>query len=277
MPMTIEPNQKGGFRIRQTLVPPVVYLDHWAIRLFSDEVPLQDRFINSLKRSGGTLLFSTANAMEFIAMTDLAQAQRGEHLLLRAMPSLYVADTTLDRGFLLEDGAPDHQEAPDQHWLLRDLGDRAALAGGTWSTKNFLRDVIKHKNQLQPLFDSLKADIAEAVMSLTHDERRHAYAVRFRPMPGMTLRDALNAELIRDPHIDPRHVFDEHDAMDLIHAVPAAVVGDLILLDSGWSHKVERATKRLRDGGVKGKIATCYSPKSVAAFLLTLEHWTTPT
>lgn len=269
----IASNGQGGFRLTQTLVRPVVYLDHWAIRLFSDDLPMQGRFINALQRSGGTWLFSTANLMEFTAMTDLVQAERGEQLLLRAMPALYVADTTLDKGFLLEEGAPDHSDAPDPHWLLSDLGARASIVGGAWSTHRFLQDAINFKDLLRPLFDSLKAEIAKAVMSLTQDEKRHAYAVSFKPTPGMTLRDALNAELIRDPHIDSGYIFNEHDAMDLIHALPAAVVGDLIMLDAGWCHKIARARMRLRKGGVTGKLVDCYSMKSAVKFFVALETW----
>lgn len=205
-------------------------------------------------------------------MTDLEQAARSEQLLQRAMPSLYVADTTLDKGFLLPEGAPDHPEAPDKHWVLKDLANRAALVGGAWNTHRFLQDAINHKNFLLPLFDELKAAVSQAVMSLTQDEKQHAYATKFKPAPGMTLRDALHRELIRDPHINTSFVFGDHDAMDLIHAAPAAVVCDLILLDAGWCHKIERAAKRLQKGGVTGKLATCYSKKSVAAFLTALER-----
>lgn len=273
--MTLTASADGGYRLRQTLVRPVVYLDHWAIRLFSDDAALQHRFLDALHGAGGTWLFSTANLMEFTAMTDLEQAARGEQLLQRAMPSLYVADTTLDKGFLLPEGAPDHPEAPDKHWVLKDLADRAALVGGAWNTHRFLQDAINHQDILRPLFDELKAGVSHAVMSMTQDAVRHAYAKKFKPTPGMTLRDALQRELIRDPHIDANFVFNDHDAMDLIHAVPAAVVCDLILLDAGWCHKIERATKRLQKGGVTGKLATCYSKKSVADFLTALERHNT--
>jgi hypothetical protein len=99
MAMTITPNGLGGFRLSQSLVRPVVYLDHWAIRLFSQDMALQNRFITALHRSGGTWLFSTANLMEFTAMSDLEQAARGEALLLRVIPHLHVADTTIDKGY----------------------------------------------------------------------------------------------------------------------------------------------------------------------------------
>ena len=269
--MSIQPNGTGGYQLRQTLKEPVVYLDHWAVRLFSENDQMQDRFISALHRSGGTWLFSTANLFEFTAMTDLNQAQATERLLSRALPALHVADTTLERGYLLVEGAPAHPDAPEDHWLLQDLGERARIAGGILNTRRFIQDAIINRDQLAPLFENLKVEVSNSVMALTKDQERHSNARKFAPRAGMTLREALSQELLREPHVNEAYVFDENDAMDLIHAVPAAVVCDLILLDARWSHKVNSAAKRMRKGGVTGKIARCFSRVNVSDFLLALE------
>jgi hypothetical protein len=127
MAMTIVPNGAGGYELKQRLLRPVVYLDHWAVRKFSENAGLQDRFIELLHKSRGTWLFSAANLSEFTVVTDLAQAEAVERLLLRAMPSLYVADTVIDHGFFFAVNPEPHSNTPDQHWMLRDLGDRAAI------------------------------------------------------------------------------------------------------------------------------------------------------
>lgn len=271
MVMTIESTGLGGLRVRQRLLRPVVYLDHWAVRLFSETVPLQDRFIEALHSSGGTWLFSVANLSEFSEMTDMEQAQAAERLLMRALPAIHVADTTLDPGYLLEKGAPPHPEAPEQHWLLKDLADRAMIAGGVLNTHRFIQDAITHRGQLRPLFAEMKESIAAAVMSLRDDPDRRAEAKKFVPTSRMTLRDALGHELIRDHFLDLNQAFDEHDAMDFIHALPPAVVCDYILLDQGWCHKLNGATKRLRKGGVTGGIAKCFSKQMLPEFLSALE------
>jgi hypothetical protein len=271
MVMSIQPNGSGGYRVRQRLKKPVVYLDHWAVRLFSEDESLQNRFVNALHQSGGTWLFATANLFEFTAMTDLTQAQATERLLFRALPALHVADTTLDPGYLLVEGAPAHPDAPEEHWLLKDLGERAKIAGGMLTTNRFIQDAITNRGQLSPLFDKLKKEVSSSVMALTKDKERNSNARKFVPQAGMTLRDALSQELIREPHVNETYVFDENDAIDLIHAVPAAVVCDLILLDARWSHKVNSAARRIRKGGVTGKIAQCFSRAKVPDFLLKLE------
>lgn len=271
MVISIKQNGSGTYQVRQQLTEPVVYLDHWAVRLFSEDEPLQERFISALHRSGGTWLFSTANLFEFTAMTDLSQAQAAERLLSRALPDLHFADTTLDRGYLLVEGAPAHPDAPEDHWLLQDLGERARIAGGILNTRRFIQEAIINRDQLSPLFQNLKMEVSNAVKALTKDQERHSNARKFAPRAGMTLREALLKELLREPHVNEAYVFDENDAMDLIHAVPAAVVCDLILLDARWSHKINSAAKRMRKGGVTGKIAQCFSRAKVTDFLLALE------
>lgn len=271
MVISIKPNGSGAYEVRQQITEPVVYLDHWAVRLFSEDEPLQDRFISALHRSGGTWLFATANLFEFTAMTDLTQAQATERLLSRAHPNLHFADTTLDRGFLLVDGAPAHPDAPEDHWLLKDLGERAKNNSGILNTHRFIQDAIINRDQLSPLFENLKEEISKSVMALTKDKERHSNARKFVPRAGMTLRNALLQELLRESHVNEAYKFDKNDAMDLIHAVPAAVVCDLILLDAHWSHKVNSAAKRMRKGGVTGKIARCFSQATIFDFLLALE------
>lgn len=273
MAMTLTPNETGGYTLRQILVRPVVYLDHWAVRLFSDEMPLQNRFVTALCRSGGTWLFSTANIIEFTAMTDLSQAARGEALLFRTFPHIHFADTTMDKGYYLKDGAAYHPNAPEKDWILRDLEERVKINGGKWNTHRFLQDAIHNKAELEPLFADMKQGISNAVMALVRDDPRHAAAMKFKPTHEMTLRDAMNGELLRDPHINPEYVFNNNDAVDYIHASASSIVGDLILLDAGWSHKVERAKRRLRKGGVKGRLAKSFTKRTVTDFLSALESW----
>lgn len=99
MVMTVEPNGVGGFRMRQTLVHPVVYLDQWAVRHFADQEPDANRFIAALHAAGGTWFFSQVNLSEFIAMRDLATARRVEALIARAFPHFYVLDMVGDTDF----------------------------------------------------------------------------------------------------------------------------------------------------------------------------------
>ena len=206
-------------------------------------------------------------------MTDLTQAARGEALLFRSIPHVHVADTTIDKGYFLEEGAATHADAPEENWILRDLGERARIANGHWNTHRFLQDAINHRAELEPLFTDMKKGISDSVMALVQDPLIHEAAKKFKPRSGMTLRQAFNGELLRDPHINPDYVFDGNDTLDYIHASPGAIVGDFILLDARWSHKVEQAKRRLRRGGITGRLAASFSRRTVTDFLTALESW----
>jgi len=55
----------GETRVRESFDSPTLYLDHWAIRLFSDDTAFQDRLIKALLAKGGTLLLSHFSFAEF--------------------------------------------------------------------------------------------------------------------------------------------------------------------------------------------------------------------
>lgn len=220
MAISIANNGTGGFHITQELVKPVVYLDHWAIRLFSQDLGLQDRFISALRSSKGTWLFSTGNLMEFTAMTDLSQAAAAEQLLERANPFVHFADLSLDQGYFLEMGAPSHPDAPAKDWLLHDLADRAKNKNGLFNTHHFIQESISNRDLLLPLFTDLKETIANAVMALTLDAKKNEFSKNFFPNSAVPLRTTIISELLREPHLDPKYVFGDHDAMDFSYTLP---------------------------------------------------------
>jgi hypothetical protein len=267
MAISIANNRSGGFLITQDLVKPVVYLDHWAIRLFSQDLDLQDRFISALHSSKGTWLFSTANLMEFTAMTDLSQAAAAEKLLERANPSVHFSDLSLDPGYFIESREYFHPDAPAKDWLLRDLAERAKIKNGLFNTHRFIQDAIRNRDLLLPLFTDLKESIANAVMELTLDAKKNESAKKFYPNSAAPLCSTIFSELLREPHLDQKYIFSDNDAMDFVHAAPAIVACEYVLLDSGWCHKIARAVARMRKAGVEEPIAQCFSNKSVNEFL----------
>lgn len=273
MVMTIEPNGEGGLSVRQTLVRPLIYLDHWAVRLFADQEPIANRFISALHAAGGTWVFSQANLSEFVAMRDVTTARRVEALIDKAFPHFYVLDTVAETDYFQDSkpGGPRDPAAPDRHWILVDLGERAMITGGRFNTHRFISDAITHAETLLPLFDQMKRDVAGAVAAirdkvLTNQDRR-----KFVPLPGMSLKEIFRDELLLEPAAREGNRFDKNDATDLVHALPASLLCDMVLLDSAWCHRVQIATKRIRMAGIKGRLARCFSPRQVPEFLGHLE------
>ena len=256
----------GRLLVRQRLVRPVVYLDHWAVRLFSEDMSLQERFVDALQQSRGTWLFACANLMEFVAMTDADQAVAAEELLRRAMPSVYVADLYSDPGFALSKKAVPSGEPPDEHWMLKDLAARAHIAGGTLNTSRFVQEAVLQRTVLLPLFEELKEEVANALRASVANEKKRSLASKFRPVAEMDANEALLAELLRELHINQAFRMNDRHAMDLVHAVSAATVCDYLLLDRGWAARLNSAAGRMRQAGVQGKVGRAFAQPHLQEF-----------
>lgn len=274
--LEISRDKGGALQLQMRLTRPVVYLDHWAVRLLAEKEVLGDRFASVLHKVGGTLLFSQANLFEFVAMSSISTAHQVERLLEKVLPALYVVDTSSDKAFtagigIRANNAVDSASAPDQNWMLRDLLSRAQISGGKLNVHRFISDAIKHQDLLRPEFEDLKKQISGAIIALTLDPQKRANAAKFVPMSGMALHEVLLHELIRQPLIDPTYQFTENDAMDLVHAVPACLASDYVLLDNSWCHKVRVATSRIRKAGITGSIGQCFTQSQLPAFFAELE------
>jgi hypothetical protein len=270
MVMRLEAKEGGGATAFQTLVRPVIYLDHWAIRLFGEDLTQQDRLVQALQGVGGTLFFSLQNLFEFTAMTDGRQAEEAETLLGRVIPNLYVADSFIDLGMFLRDGQK-HGDEHEKHVMLKML-IKSGEAGPFFSTKGYVSAVVDHADRLAPLFQQMNSSIATKMMELRDDDSMTTKARKYRPGHHTTLEAMLIAEMARDTHIG-QGTFSPNDTADWIHAVTAALVGDLVLLDARWRDKLEKATRRIRAAGVQARIAKPFSKSSVNDFLLALEQW----
>jgi hypothetical protein len=256
MPISIHPDSEGGVSIRQTFSRPAVYLDHWAVRRFSDNAELALRFTAALKASKGTWLFSLINLSEFTAMRDEATARRVEALIQQAFPHFYVLDTVGDTPYFRLNPREESSssETPESHWMLKDLSDRAVIAGGKFNAHRFISDAISHADNLMPIFEQMKSEIADHITAI----RKEVFTVRDRrtlvPSRHMPLSDVLKEELLIEPAGQKNQLFSANDAVDFLHAFPSCLLCDMVLLDSAWCHKVELATKRIREAGVEGRI-----------------------
>lgn len=169
LPITIR-RTAAGFEFLQTMAAPAIYFDHWAVRRFSEQQEIQERFVHALRRAGGTLLISLTNFGEFSAMTDRRQAIEAERFLDRVLPSLYIADFGADPGFLQAQGRLGPR--PD-NLIFRQMAEEWDANGHRLSTRTLITDSVDHRNIVQPTFEELKAGVAAAVnrMSLFSCQR----------------------------------------------------------------------------------------------------------
>jgi len=273
MVMTILKTDDGRIGLHQELVSPTVYLDHWAVVQFANSELLADRFISALHAAQGTWVLSQINLSEFAAAKDVASAQKVEQLIERAFPNFYVFDTVDQADAIqqrdLEEPRP--ADAPERDWILIELANRSRGAGGKFSAKGVISDPVAGRHRLLPAFEHLKQTVARGIAV----KRQELFATRPRselvPTRVMDLQHAFFSELIAEPAAQEGQRVKENDATDLMHAFPACCLFDMVLLDKSWCNKVAVATKRIRDAGIEGHLASCYSPKMLDQFFADLE------
>jgi hypothetical protein len=78
------------YSVRQRLVPPVVYLDTWAICSFSENEALGDRFRAALHRSRGTLALSDINLIEFTTFEFPYNTEAAGRFADSLLPHLFI-------------------------------------------------------------------------------------------------------------------------------------------------------------------------------------------
>jgi hypothetical protein len=140
-----------GFRIRQSFESPTVYLDHWAIRKFSDDLRLQNRFIGALKKKGGTLLISIVSLLEFTSPEDRRHCFDTEQFFNRVMPNLFFTDLAFDKIINKESGEVNNEK---RFWPPADLNTLKYLAenkcdlNGNISMNGFLSMLHDNRDKL---------------------------------------------------------------------------------------------------------------------------------
>jgi hypothetical protein len=271
--MTMQLNSfgEGAVSVSQTFDRPLVYLDHWAVRMFSDNHAIQTRFVQALKEAAGTLLFSSHNLAEFCALNDIECATRAEDMLARVLPNIAVVDMTADPEFRPpSDVSP--EEGPKAYWLLDDLAARAKIAGSL-TTHRFVSDSVRHRDELHPTFTDMAESIAAAVNADRANPERVELARDFRPKQGMNAYLILQGELLRDVYLNADAGFTSNDASDFVHSLGALLHCDYVLLDNKWCHKARVARQRLKNVGFRARLADSFSAKGngVGEFLRALE------
>lgn len=268
----------GEVRIRQSFASPTVYLDHWAIRMFSDDHGLQDRLVNAINGKGGTLLLSHISLSEFAAATDARHAADAEAFIERLLPNIFLTDFALDKVLERERSEPNNAK---RFWPSADLpqlklfGERAQDAPHGFSMKGFIS--LAHSN---------RAAINEVTAEVVHEIKCGIEAARAEPAYVAKARSCqpnddrprtlvILGELMRGFHLDPAAPISDNDVIDLLHAVMPINCCDYVLLDGPWTERVEKMRQRIAKTGSIMPLAKCFSSRDqgVATFLHDIEHF----
>ncbi len=255
--------------VKMGMKSPIVYLDHWAVAKISGNPVWQSRFIETLKKKNGTLLFSYLNIIEL-----------GRHI--NAQPNVKI--------FL---------EEVDTHWCLVDVDAPAVIE----------REEKSAPSQMPPCFDErgLKSYYPyiheepltlSKIVDLVSGQKDHYDAIYCRLDEIVVQLTSIRSAIKRsDPNINPdayrpgghnpkqptryvyytlmRSTLHQRDLIitrqhvcDLQNATVALAQADFILLDGHWCTQAKNLLKELPD--IERRVFKD-SPEEMERFLGTFE------
>jgi hypothetical protein len=242
----------GQVVVSQRSAPPVVYLDHWALRAISQDETLADRFVRGLHARQGTLALSWANLSEFVRVRHEKQARQAERMLNQTFPRLFFLEVNpwivIDRedellaGALLDDPHEDSE-------FLRALLDSNAKSTAPFSAHDLF--ALLRDDRLVRLTEEVAGTFVRQITKLRAemavDPGLQAVARSLPKGPLLQRRTRLVLrELVRPLAADQGKRLTQQDATDFLHAVVPVAYCDLVLLDKQWAAQIEQIRARFR-------------------------------
>jgi hypothetical protein len=270
-----------GIHVRQSFDSSTVYLDHWAIRMFSDDLELQDWFVNALMSKGGTLLLSNLSFSEFAGATDPRHCRDAEAFLERLLPNIFLTDFALDKVLEQERTEPNNQK---RVWPSADLPQLKLFAERTQSAPlgftmhGFI--TLAHSNRVE--LSKATNDLIRMILDgLERARSDPSYVIKARnvlPSDARPRTLVILGELLRGFNLDHTAPISENDVIDLLHAAMPVNCCDYVLLDGPWAERVEKMRQRMVKAATNMPIAKCFSKRGngIAAFLADLEAFVKP-
>jgi len=268
----------GRTHIRQSFDSPTVYLDHWAIRLLSDNLNLQTRFVNALKSKGGTLLLSNFSFLEFSKATDTKHSSDAEDFLDRLLPNIYFTDFAIDKTHKREIAEPNNKkrfwpptDLPTLKYFIESLNSDSKV----FTMHGLISLSQEHKDELLQVKKEIVCNVRNAILSNRDDSQYVAKARNIHPSDERTRTYTIFGELIRGFTLDSNSNITDNDIIDLFHSVSPLNCCDYILLDGPWSERVKKMNLRISKTGMNMPIAKCFSKRDngIELFLSDLESF----
>jgi hypothetical protein len=275
---------KEGVHMDHRFVSPTVYLDHWAWRKISESEMLTNRFSNALKSRGGTLAISWLNLVEFSKVTCEQQTCKADVLLDKILPQVFFLNPNFFKVIEHEDKPSSGSESITPH------EDSELLKG--FVKLNLLKSNSLKLLPAQTIFRLVPATgiagqydpFADLIINYIKSLRRDynsdkKFQVRVNQLPKgrqnqyqygtRFIANELFGSFLKDKRIE----ISRNHAIDVSHAVVPVAYCNYVLLDGHWATQVERAKKRITDGGLSFSMAKTFSGKAngMEKFLQELE------
>lgn len=276
MPLSLAIRTDQQIEVRQTFDSPTVYLDHWAIRRFSDNQNLKERFVTALRETGGTLFFSHQNFVEFIGPDDATHAVNAEDFLEHVLPNIYFAQLDLNKAIAQEQDPRSRGQRlspPPDLGLLKLLALQRPAGPQPFTIKGLLTEVAANRDRLGKTFRESNHRIADSVNAQRQKPEFVQKAKSFKPAEDRARTLIVMEEILRDVILDSRVPFTDNDAADYQHAILSTSYCDYVLLDGKWQDMVRRMERRIAKREPPLRHALCFSERraGLESFLRKLE------
>lgn len=263
-------------QVRQSFVSPTVYLDHWAIRQFTDDLDIQDRLINALQNKGGTLLLSNISFTEFSTATDPRHAVETERFIDRLFPNIYFTDFALDKLLRRERSESNNST---RFWPSADLdqlkfyAERKKWAELEFPVPGLLTLVHENRADMAAVMHDVVQLIKGGLEAVRVDGSYLTKARMVKPTDSRPRTLVILGELMRGFYLDPRAPILDNDVIDMLHAAMPLNCCDYVLLDGAWAERVAKMKDRIEKSGSIMPLAKCFSKRNhgVEAFIKDLE------
>lgn len=257
----IEVKENGQkFVVTTTIIPPAIYLDHWAIREISSNPELMDRFLLFFKTKG-TLLFSLANVLD-ISQTQGDSLERIKVFLEKVGLSWFPIEFNPSKVIAAEEQYQAGGPAP--FFAAGFLEMYYPNIHGRELTLKTLVDLAYEDGSLSPIVKNTLDDLVEsfsASRDLWNSEgRKRATTTTFTAdQPTRFVYDGLMRLLFTE-----KSNLNRNQIMDFFHATVSLAYADVVLLDKQWENLAFKIKSPRR--------IKVYSPPRLAEFFDDLEN-----
>jgi hypothetical protein len=274
MGMRYELDYEGHPAIRQVFEAPSVYLDHWAIRHFSDTRDDADRFVKALQSANGTLLVSVFNLIEFAPPSSEENARAAEKFLDTVLPNVFVSDLNIDRAVEFEAAHGLSMTPPADPDFMTLIGENPRAGLTDFSFGGWIR-FIAESTEIEQSFTQYKNRLADTMNSRRMNPKPNDGAQAFVAKPTTPKTHIYFLELMRLFILDWKLTFKPNDSTDLSHAVVPTAYCTLVLLDGKWVARVGEMRMRLEQAKFPHLPAQVFSGKDDALqrFRSVFEAW----
>jgi len=274
-------NRNGERQVSQWDISPTVYLDHWALRKFSEDQTLATRFTAALNLRNGTLALSWLNLAEFTKVTIEEQAHKAENLVEAILPQLFFLEIypfkVIQReNEALAGGSPTPPHADIE--FLKAFSQFRPTSLNLFTAHDLFRVIQARNSTLGKNFSNLGDALIKSLKALRNrTDTDPGFQSTLRRSPsGFPIQRGTRFilhELVRTFLINKQIKITTNQAIDLLHATVPVAYCDLVLLDKHWETQVDYVRSRLNAAGIPVPIARVFSSKAngVDRFLCELE------